>query len=254
MDIENSASSGGATSTSSSSSSSSLDSSSVAATATTEAEEGEEVVRCRTVISRADAVPSWHTTRLSVRERDKQRAAREDIAFGADISETTAACEKLLRGLNMTNDKKYSWYFEEPIDLNSLPNYARVVARPLSRRQVLEGLAGGKYENMGELVEEMRLVYANALVFNGGGERDGTQPKINRDICDAARHMQGKLEEKLRAIVLEVAERLGKNRVFQALERKKIEEFRSQHHQKVQVIQNAVDDRLRQVRDAVSCI
>ena len=147
------------------------------------------VVKVRTAITIAGATPSWHTTELSGAERERQAQTREAMVFAAPLSETKKDCDKFLKQLNMTNDRKYAWYFEAPIDLVALPTYASVIARPLSRSQVIEGLANGKYGTMGELVEEMRLVYANAIVFNASGDREGA-PKSTRDCLVAARYMQ----------------------------------------------------------------
>ena len=55
-----------------------------------------------------------------------------------------------------------------------------VIVRPLSRREVVEGLTNGKYNDMGGLVEDLRLMYYNALVFNGGVKGPATPAASER--------------------------------------------------------------------------
>ena len=60
---------------------------------------------------------------------------------------------------------------------------------------------------------------------------------------------QVKLEEKLRSIVLDVSERLGRKGVTSAIERKKVSTFHSQHHAETDKVRALVDQRLQADRD-----
>ena len=78
---------------------------------------GAVVVKVQTAISVVHGVvPSWHSITLSSAERDRQRQRRERLVLEAPLGETLKDCEKLLKDLNRTNDKKQSWIFEEPVD------------------------------------------------------------------------------------------------------------------------------------------
>ena len=60
---------------------------------------------------------------------------------------------------------------------------------------------------------------------------------------------QVKLEEKLRSIVLDVSERLGRKGVTSAIERKKVSTFHSQHHAETDKVRALVDQRLQADHD-----
>jgi hypothetical protein len=60
---------------------------------------------------------------------------------------------------------------------------------------VEENLANRVYANMGEMIQEVRLIYSNGRAFNATGAAHGD--KIAKDICEAAAHMESRLEEKL---------------------------------------------------------
>jgi len=181
-------------------------------------------VRILTTISHPapEAKPAWYHPGLDLTDaaRDDARLEREAAVLAAPIGETARECERLLKQLNMTNDKKHSWHFEAPIDLKMNPTYTQVISKPTSRKQCEDRLARGEFGTMGGLVAELRNVYGNALKFNGPGEALGN--KAAKEICESARFMQGRLETKLRVLVLDAHERLGRQQALLRLDRARV--------------------------------
>ena len=209
-------------------------------TATASSEDSPDIVN-RTVISHgAEATPRWTSMAVTPAAKDLRRAEREALVLEAPVSDTSRECERLLKQLKMTIDKKHYWHFEMPINLDHNPTYLAVVGHPpTSRSECEQRLNRGQYATMGDLVTELRSVYSNALVFSGAGEKAGN--KIARDICESARIMAAKLEEKLRVLVLDAFDRLGRTKVALTLDRARIKEVVGSHREKEAQVALIVD-------------
>ncbi|KAI8636070.1 hypothetical protein BD408DRAFT_377484 [Parasitella parasitica] len=59
--------------------------------------------------------------------------------------------------------------FNEPVDLESLPNYGLVVKHPMDLRTIWEKLESGKYTSLKAVDQDVRLVFKNCFTYNAPG-------------------------------------------------------------------------------------
>ncbi|KAI9479594.1 hypothetical protein BDB00DRAFT_173553 [Zychaea mexicana] len=60
-------------------------------------------------------------------------------------------------------------FFNEPVDLDSLPDYGRVVKTPMDLRTIWEKVESGKYTNLPDVDSDIRLVFTNCFTYNKVG-------------------------------------------------------------------------------------
>ena len=63
-----------------------------------------------------------------------------------------------------------AFLFREKVDETLYPNYRKVVNRPMDLRQVVEKLEKREYRNSGEWVDDIKLIWSNARIFNSKQE------------------------------------------------------------------------------------
>lgn len=127
-------------------------------------------------------------------------------ALGVDIND----CNKLLRDLERRNnwgpyrnkdkksaDKFMIQYFVLPVDQKLVTDYSVYVRRPMDLSTIrgkLEPPTGPpKYNSYFEFVEDVRIVFSNAIAYNRAHEHTDTTG-ISKKILDAAMNFQTKLE------------------------------------------------------------
>ncbi|KAG2226887.1 hypothetical protein INT45_010166, partial [Circinella minor] len=60
-------------------------------------------------------------------------------------------------------------FFNEPVDLDSLPDYGRVVKHPMDLRTIWEKVESGKYTSLAQVDADIRLVFSNCFAYNKVG-------------------------------------------------------------------------------------
>ncbi|KAI9278501.1 hypothetical protein BDA99DRAFT_8605 [Phascolomyces articulosus] len=60
-------------------------------------------------------------------------------------------------------------FFNEPVDLDSLPDYGRVVKHPMDLRTIWENIESGKYTSLVQVDSDIRLVFTNCYAYNKVG-------------------------------------------------------------------------------------
>lgn len=98
-------------------------------------------------------------------------------------------CRNLLKGLM---NHKFGWVFSEPVDpvKHNLPTYYKIIKRPMDLGTVYKQLIQGYYTDVDQFAGDVRLVWNNALTFNGK----------NDDVYKMAIEMSGFFEERFRKI------------------------------------------------------
>ncbi|KAI8141998.1 hypothetical protein BJV82DRAFT_616718 [Fennellomyces sp. T-0311] len=62
-----------------------------------------------------------------------------------------------------------SLFFNEPVDLDQIPDYGRVVKTPMDLRTIWEKLESGKYVSLHQVDSDIRLVFTNCFLYNKAG-------------------------------------------------------------------------------------
>lgn len=127
-------------------------------------------------------------------------------ALGVDIND----CNKLLRDLERKSnwgpyrhkekksaDKYIIQFFSTPVDQKLVTDYSVYVRKPMDLstiRSKLEPPVGPpKYNSYFEFVEDIRLVFSNAIAYNRAHEHTDTTG-LSKKILEAALHFQTKLD------------------------------------------------------------
>jgi hypothetical protein len=63
---------------------------------------------------------------------------------------------------------KYGCHFIEPVDVKSHPDYLNIVQRPICLHEILAKANSRSYSKPEDLVEDMSLMFSNALNYNSG--------------------------------------------------------------------------------------
>jgi hypothetical protein len=122
---------------------------------------------------REAAIKSVASTAFAVAEDSDYNSEEADVEFmpkrhqrRTDEHLLTEA-RRLLHILSKSH--KISWPFQDPVDAEGLhiPEYRRIVKRPMDLGTVHRGLKEGRYnENIQDFVRDVRLVFTNAVLFN----------------------------------------------------------------------------------------
>lgn len=147
---------------------------------------------------------------LSEQRRDENRQQMEEKASrqlatmaGGDVYGRFAYQEMRELIQQLKKERRVGEFFWEEVNRNENQGYYRVIARPICFRDILKSMDTETGVRVGQVVADIRLIYQNALQFNSGTE---TLVPISRVICEAARLLQRRLEEKLPLVYLRIAE------------------------------------------------
>jgi len=119
--------------------------------------------------------------------------------------------EKLLKALRHQSDLRYMTYF---ISANFPGDYAAYVSKPMAWETVSKNLQDRKYENIGFAVNDLRLIFSNALKYNARAKGTDT---VSGRAYQAAQYMSIKLENAIQKMLLSVSDRLEREHVEDAI-------------------------------------
>ncbi|KAI8335273.1 hypothetical protein EDC96DRAFT_469660 [Choanephora cucurbitarum] len=84
--------------------------------------------------------------------------------------------------------------FNEPVDLESLPDYATIVKHPMDLRTIWEHLESGKYTSLKSLDQDIRLVFKNCFAYNAPGTFGSDQgKKLEKYYQNISREMRARI-------------------------------------------------------------
>lgn len=154
-------------------------------------------------------IPQWKLTTSNQRDGRKEM---DEIVMKQYLDSdgdryTWAECEKLLKSLRHQSDMKRMSFFLQP---NYPADYFAYIAKPMSWETCHRRLQDRKYETFGEVVSDLRLIFSNALKYNG---RMKDVDPISKTAYDSAVTMSGKLEVAIQRMLVTVADRIEREKV-----------------------------------------
>lgn len=156
---------------------------------------------------------SW---KLTVQNRAMARKEMEFIVFSEHLDHTEPGekfswreqeCDKLLKSLRHMSDVKHMSYF---IPMNFPADYTTFISKPIAWDFCKDKLYERRYGTIGEVVADLRLIFTNALKYNEGARHVS---KVSEMAYESAIHMSGKLEAAIDKLLLNVADRIGRDRI-----------------------------------------
>jgi hypothetical protein len=177
--------------------------------------------------------------KLTTGNRNKCREEMEAIVLKEPIEKSLegdrftwmeAECEKLLKSLRHQSDLRYMTFFIQP---NYPHDYAAFIAKPMDWERCQKTLKKRHYDKFGDTIEDLRLIFSNALKYNA--RHEGTDTVSGRAF-DAAKYMSAKLEAAISKMMVAVSDRLERERIdhnnaereIEAQERAEEEHIRAQ--------------------------
>jgi hypothetical protein len=179
---------------------------------------------------------SW---KLTSGNRKKARDEMESIVLKEPIEKSLegdrytwmeAECEKLLKALRHQSDLRYMTFFIQP---NYPADYAAFIARPMDWERVQKTLKKRQFDKFGDIIDDLRLIFTNALKYNA---RHAGTDTVSGRAYDAAKYMSAKLEAAINKMMLTVSDRIERERIdhnnaereIEAAERAEEERIRAQ--------------------------
>jgi hypothetical protein len=166
--------------------------------------------------SGANGLPpfSW---RLTEGNRKLARREMEHIVLKESIEKSLEGdvrytwmeteCEKLLKALRHQSDLRYMTFFIQP---NYPADYTAYISKPMDWERVQRTLKKRQYDTFGNMVDDLRLIFSNALKYNA--RLKGTDTVSGR-AYEAAVYMSAKLEAAINKFLLSVSDRLERERI-----------------------------------------
>jgi Bromodomain len=175
--------------------------------------------------NREDGLPpfSWSLTtgnRKQARKELEGLVLKETIDISLEGDRWTwheAECEKLLKALRHQSDVKYMGVFiatDYPLD------YAAYISKPMDWEKVHRTLKKRRYHTFGDFIEDLRLIFTNALKYNA--KHQGMDNDSGR-VYEAAIYMSQKLEAAINKMLLTVSDRLERERIDHSNAEREIE-------------------------------
>jgi len=156
--------------------------------------------------------------KLTTSNRKASREEMENIVLTHPIEQSEVGdrytwmeseCDKLLKSLRHQSDLRYMTYFIQP---NWPGDYAAYVSKPIDWEQCQRNLQQRKYQSIGEAVEDLRLIFSNALKYNARAKGTDT---VSGRAYDAAVYMSVKLEAAIHKMLLSVCDRMERDKIDQ---------------------------------------
>ena len=156
---------------------------------------------------------SW---KLTLGNHKKAREEMEAIVLNESIERslegdrftwTETECEKLLKALRLQSDLKYMTFFIQP---NYPADYSAFIAKPMDWEHVQRNLRKRVYEKFHEVVDDLRLIFSNALKYNA---RHAGTDSVSGRAFDSAKYMSNKLEVAVNKMMVAVSDRLERERI-----------------------------------------
>jgi hypothetical protein len=168
--------------------------------------------------SMPDGLPptNWklsHANRLKARAEMESMVVAEQIDKGLEgdrFPDTwmESEIEKLLKSLRHQSDLKHMSFFLS--ELSFPADYTAFISKPMAWERVQKNLKKRRYNKFGEVIEDLRLIFSNALKYN---ERHKDIDETSAKAYDGAIIMSGKLEAAIEKMFLTVSDRLGREKV-----------------------------------------
>ena len=158
-------------------------------------------------------IPSWKLRRsywIDAKEEMEDIVFNQVIDLNHDGRYTwmETECEKLLKCLRHQSDYKKMDIF---LDFSTYPvDYSAFISKPMDWKSCERALQQQKYRTFGEIVSDLRLIFSNALTYNGPAK--GTDSVSGR-AYDAALFMSSKLEVHINKMLITVSDRLLRERI-----------------------------------------
>jgi hypothetical protein len=173
----------------------------------------------------SDGLPpfSW---KLSTGNRKKARAEMEVLVLKEPIDKSLegdrwtwheAECEKLLKALRHQSDLRYMTFF---IQAHYPADYTAFISKPMDWEKVQRALKKRQYDKFGDVIDDLRLIFSNALKYNA--RLMGTDTVSGR-AYEAAKYMSAKLEASISKLLFSVGDRLERERIDNANAEREIE-------------------------------
>lgn len=161
-------------------------------------------------------IPSWKLRRSYWKDAKEEM---EDIVFNQVIERSDdgrstwmeSECEKLLKCLRHQSDCKRMELFLEstyPVD------YFAKIAKPMDWKSCERALQQRKYKTFGEIVGDLRLIFSNAVTYNGPVK--AANP-VSGLAYDAALYMSSKLEAYISKMLITVSDRILRERIDETI-------------------------------------
>ena len=186
------------------------------------------------VVVESGAAASW---KLTERNRMFARKEMETIVFGELIdrtepgdrySWTETECERLMKSIRHMSDAKHMMYF---VEMSSLPaDYTAYISKPIAWGLCNDKLKERRYATIGEVVDDLRLIFANALKYNESARHVNA---ISQSAYDSAKYMSQKLEAAIDKMLLSVGDRIGRERVDMMTARRDMEAKQRERQEKM---------------------
>lgn len=145
----------------------------------------------------------------------KHQFEKSDV--GDKFNWKEAEIEKLLKSLRYQSDLRYMTYFISP---NYPADYAAFISKPMAWETAQRALQERKYDTFGEAVEDLRLIFSNALRYNARAKGTDT---VSGRAYDSAVYMSIKLEAAIQRMLLTVSDRLEREKVEEAIAEREAE-------------------------------
>lgn len=122
-----------------------------------------------------------------------------------------AECEKLLKSLRHQSDNKRMSFFLQP---NYPADYFAYISRPMDWETCYRRLQRREYLTFGEIISDLRLIFSNALKYNG---RMKEVDPISKQAYESAIAMAEKLEAAIQRLFITVSDRVEREKVEQVV-------------------------------------
>mmetsp|Transcript_14822 Transcript_14822/g.32855 ORF Transcript_14822/g.32855 Transcript_14822/m.32855 type:complete len:455 (+) Transcript_14822:2425-3789(+) len=169
-------------------------------------------------------IPRW---KLSTSYRQDSKAEMEGIVLKRKMELShigdhrytwmESECEKLLKSLRHQSDWKYMSIFVKTI---YPADYTAFIAKPRDWDYCDQHLKDRKYTLVGEMVEDVRLIFSNALKYNAAAKGTNT---VSGVAYNAAVYMSKKLETAIDKMLLTISERIGREEVDDKIKQQELD-------------------------------
>ncbi len=158
-------------------------------------------------------LPHW---KLTVSNQNDARHEMEQIVMNHSIEKSDIGdrytwgeieCEKLLKSLRHQTDHKRMMYFINP---NFPPDYVGIISKPIEWETCNRKLQQRQYDSFDDIISDLRLIFTNALKYNG---RVKDIDQTSKAAYDSAIYMSGKLEAAIQKLYLTAADRIEREKV-----------------------------------------
>mmetsp|Transcript_6146 Transcript_6146/g.7562 ORF Transcript_6146/g.7562 Transcript_6146/m.7562 type:complete len:2429 (+) Transcript_6146:71-7357(+) len=172
-------------------------------------------------------IGSW---KLTVQYKDAARKEMESAVFpimeksdeGDRYNWMETECEKLLKTLRHQSDLRYMTFF---IKTAFPPDYSYYISKKMDWEICNDKLATRSYDSIGQVVDDLRLIFSNALKYNERGK--GTE-SVSGKAYESAVYMSRRLEVAVQKMLTSVSDKLERDKLDQIAGDREIESVERQ--------------------------